>query len=231
MLTKENIQSLHYWAKTQGVKFYDVQIEIVDHIATSIESKTRTHPDISIQRAFEEEIENWPKKKIDQLIKSKKHHLYWSWYRNLGRYILEFFQFPKIMVLVALTASISAIALFQSSPLEAINTINYHITNTLFIVLIFVFYQIIRIRGNKENPLLVSHAYIAVMGALPLISFTALGWSQRIDFDLTLTHQVIYSSFCLSFYILLMYALVCSFPKKLKKETLSFYEHLRHTTK
>ncbi len=39
MLTNENIQSLHEWTKIQGVEYYDVQYEIADHLANSIEAQ------------------------------------------------------------------------------------------------------------------------------------------------------------------------------------------------
>lgn len=59
MLSKENIQSPHEWTKIQGVEYYDVQLEIVDHLATSIEAQMSKDPSQSLQAVFDQEIQYW----------------------------------------------------------------------------------------------------------------------------------------------------------------------------
>jgi hypothetical protein len=53
MLTKEQIDSLYDFCKTKGVKYYDVQVELVDHLANGIEKELAEHPDWSFQKALD----------------------------------------------------------------------------------------------------------------------------------------------------------------------------------
>ncbi len=52
MLTKEQIDSLFDFCRAQGVKYYDVQVELVDHLANGIEEELAEHPDWSFQKAL-----------------------------------------------------------------------------------------------------------------------------------------------------------------------------------
>ena len=51
-LTNEEIEGLFIFCRKRKVKYYDVQLELVDHLATSIEEIWRTQPEIPFQDAL-----------------------------------------------------------------------------------------------------------------------------------------------------------------------------------
>jgi hypothetical protein len=53
MLTKEQIDYLFEFCQAQGVKYYDVQVELVDHLANGIEKELAEHSDWSFQKALD----------------------------------------------------------------------------------------------------------------------------------------------------------------------------------
>jgi hypothetical protein len=53
MLTKEQIDYLFEFCRMKGVACYDVQVELVDHLANAIEKEVAEHPDWSFQKALD----------------------------------------------------------------------------------------------------------------------------------------------------------------------------------
>lgn len=53
MLTNEQIQSLFTFCEKHFVKYYDVQVELVDHLANAVELEMQTNPKYSFERALE----------------------------------------------------------------------------------------------------------------------------------------------------------------------------------
>lgn len=54
MLTKEQIESLFTFCEKHFVKYYEVQLELVDHLANAIELKMADDPNLSFEEALEE---------------------------------------------------------------------------------------------------------------------------------------------------------------------------------
>ena len=53
MLTKIQIDYLFDFCQAKGVSYYDVLVELVDHLATAIEKELAEHPDWSFQKALD----------------------------------------------------------------------------------------------------------------------------------------------------------------------------------
>jgi len=53
MLTKEQIDYLFEFCQTKGVAYYDVQVELVDHLANAIEKELAEHSDWPFQKALD----------------------------------------------------------------------------------------------------------------------------------------------------------------------------------
>lgn len=153
-LTTEEIESLHKFCEFHGVKYYDVQIELVDHIACTIEAMWSTEPQLSFDEAlfivlkqfgvdplfhasdgslltspFPKLIFNKPSV-FEQIKKSKEKELIQKYGRIQRKYIAEFFKLPKII----LTISIAAI-LFLVYKVAENNEVVTVILQVLFLVL------------------------------------------------------------------------------------------------
>jgi hypothetical protein len=51
-LTEAQIESLHMFCEFHGVKYYDVQVELVDHLASAIENRWENEPNIGFEQAL-----------------------------------------------------------------------------------------------------------------------------------------------------------------------------------
>lgn len=108
-MTQENIDYLFRIVEQNGVEYYDVQVEMVDHFASAVERNWERNPKATFADSFIEEYKKL--KDIDfELIQSEKEAALQKKYKKIQwRYIQDFFNWPKI----ALTAFLSYI-IYQS---------------------------------------------------------------------------------------------------------------------
>ena len=55
MITQEPIQKIDWFFEEKGLEFYDLRMELVDHVSEAIENAMKEHPGISFDQAFNEE--------------------------------------------------------------------------------------------------------------------------------------------------------------------------------
>ncbi len=71
MLTKEQIDYLFDFCQANGVVCYDVQVELVDHLANAIEKEVAEHPDWSFQKALDVVFVSFGSQKFAPLVAEK----------------------------------------------------------------------------------------------------------------------------------------------------------------
>jgi hypothetical protein len=72
MLTKEQIDYLFDFCRVNGVKPYDVQVELVDHLANGIEKELAEHPDWSFQQALDVVFVSFGHQKFAPILQEKR---------------------------------------------------------------------------------------------------------------------------------------------------------------
>lgn len=96
MLTHEEIAELYKYCERKKVLYYDIQIEIVDHIATAIEEKRKINPDLPFKQALEEVHASFGSFGLKEIVDSKTASMS-KQYRKIRRQLLRsYFTFPKI---------------------------------------------------------------------------------------------------------------------------------------
>lgn len=104
-LTKEQIDQLFQFCEKQGVQYYDVQVEIVDHIAENIENNMDQDPS-----KFEDELEKsvitFGRASQFKKIEVEKENQLKRKARNLQlSYISQYFRWPSIITTAAIIFS------------------------------------------------------------------------------------------------------------------------------
>jgi hypothetical protein len=89
MLTKEQIDYLFEFCETKGVRYYDVQVELVDHLANGIEKELAEHPGSSSEKALDVVFASFGYRKFAPLVAEKRkaakiyrRRLWWSIFRK-----------------------------------------------------------------------------------------------------------------------------------------------------
>lgn len=125
-LTSEQIEKLFELCELHNVHYYDVQIELVDHIASAVEALWETNPELSFEDAVFQVgeqfgIEPFSHSSYNSILPSitglhfsgesgfeaikdaKEKELRMKYDRLQRKYIGEFFKLPKIILTLAIT--------------------------------------------------------------------------------------------------------------------------------
>lgn len=104
MLTKENIEYLFFYCGKHFVKYYEVQVELVDHLANAIESKMAADPKLTFEKALDEVHQSFGVRGFAPLVSEKQiavekqsRKLFWKLFKDQ-------FRWPKILGFLVLTA-------------------------------------------------------------------------------------------------------------------------------
>jgi len=101
-LTTNQIKELHRLVERNAIKYYDVEVEIVDHYASAIEEIWADDPSVSFYRAqMMVYKEFWD---FQGLMKDKQSALRQRAYKEYWGHLKEAFTWPKILELLGITA-------------------------------------------------------------------------------------------------------------------------------
>ena len=105
-LTPNEIEGLFLFCRKRKVKYYDVQLELVDHLATSIEEIWRTQPEIPFQDALTKIYLSFGVHGFLNMGKAKKRELRKKYDRLIWTYLIDFYRLPKIIFTVFLVVTL-----------------------------------------------------------------------------------------------------------------------------
>lgn len=97
-LTPEEIEDLYKFCEEQDVPYYDVQIELVDHLASAIEQKWIEKPALTYEEALWRVYDNFGVSGFREIRREKERVLERKYRKLRARYIAEFFKLPKILL-------------------------------------------------------------------------------------------------------------------------------------
>ncbi|WP_196895560.1 hypothetical protein [Aureivirga marina] len=97
-LTKEQIDVLYEFVEKQGkVPYFDVQIEIVDHLANDIEMQLEEDENMDFNKAFRNAFKKFGLSGFQKLIDENQRRLQKEYGKLLWKWFLKYFTFPRIM--------------------------------------------------------------------------------------------------------------------------------------
>lgn len=103
-IAQNETKKLFHFCHQHFVYHYDVQIELVDHLASSIESQWEKNPDIDFDKALKNTFSKFGITGFSKVKTEKEKALRKKYNRLLWMYLLEFYRLPKIIMTFAFTA-------------------------------------------------------------------------------------------------------------------------------
>ena len=217
-LTPEEIENLYEFCYFRSVFHYDVQVEIVDHLATAIENLWETTPEMPFEEALYMLGEQFGGDLGFAIIKKEKERALRKKYRRLlWKFVADYYGFPKIMITLMMTLSIySALYFFENDQWIIISLVvlffgftffyNYYRRTHLQLKIIdgytFLLNEIISIKGALY--------YTAIAGGGAFIRETTH------EAHFSTTGSIFFSVF-VSLYLVLLYGDCFFIPKKIRE--------------
>ena len=101
-LIAEQIERLYQFTRQHYVEWYDLQTELVDHLANSIESQWAENPKISFEDALQIEFKKFGIFGFMDVVEKRQVSLNKKYNKIVWKHFKEFFTIPKIFITTAL---------------------------------------------------------------------------------------------------------------------------------
>jgi len=103
-LTPTQIEYLFKFMRQKYVRYYDVQIELVDHFASAIEEMWETNPSISFEKAVKEVYSEFPVTGFNNLINEKIQAIQNRLKKHTWKEVKAYLTIPKVTLTLLLCA-------------------------------------------------------------------------------------------------------------------------------
>ncbi len=108
-ISTEETNQLFEFCHRHFVYHYDLQVELVDHLASSMEEQWETQPELSFEEALKNTFKKFGIHGFSKIKEQKQKELTRKYNRLIWKYVLEFFSWPKIVMTAAFTLVLATI--------------------------------------------------------------------------------------------------------------------------
>ena len=102
-VTQKETEELFNLCEKYGVIFYDVQIEIVDHLALLIEEQWEKTPGLSFNKALNSAVSSFGTSNLTKITREKEKEVNRKYNLLLWKYFIEFYKWPKLLITITFT--------------------------------------------------------------------------------------------------------------------------------
>jgi hypothetical protein len=141
-LTENQIKALYKFTRQHYVYHYDVQTELVDHLANDIEEIWETNPLLSFEDARDKSFKKFGIFGFMDVIEAKQKQMNKRYWKILWRFTKEWFTLPKVLITLSIFTSVYILLQFPNS--------NYFILGALSIGVIAEIFTIYKLRKQQK---------------------------------------------------------------------------------
>lgn len=224
-LTNSQIDLLYKFTKKHYVYHYDVQTELVDHLANDIEEIWEEHPNLSFEDARQKSFKKFGIFGFMDVVEAKQKQMNKRYRKILWRFFKEWFTLPKIVI--TLTIFLSLFFFFQIQYSE------YFLLGILFILVGFDLFNQTKARRNQkkkvknEDIVFLLEDMIGqtrgVFSWLVFINIFNTINAFKISFSSIENHWLLLISFSATLIILLFYVTAYLIPEKAEELLIETY--------
>jgi hypothetical protein len=103
-LNASQIEQLFLFTRKHYVEWYDLQLELVDHLANGIEKQWQQHPDLIFEDALQKEFKKFGVFGFMDVVEERQNSLTKKYSKLIWKHLIEYFKIPKIILLLLCSA-------------------------------------------------------------------------------------------------------------------------------
>jgi hypothetical protein len=222
-ITPEETNELFTFCKKHQIYHYDVQIELVDHMASAIEEQWEEDSELNFNIALKRTFSKFGIYGFSKIEKQKARGLKKKYNRLLLRFVLEFYRWPKVISTFVFT--IGLFLIFQIIEQDIWIILAYSLSLFLGIIIYhFFFHKRTKLNIKPGKTFLMEEQYkrvtslYALVIQLPNFTYHAFNYGNT----RTIENQwiLLIISFSLVAFTVLLYGNFFYLPKKIKEHFL-----------
>ncbi len=145
----DQIEALYHFTRKHYVEHYDLQTELVDHLAQGIEQQWREDPRLDFEETLKREFKKFGIFGFHEVIEQRRKAMAKRYRGIIWRYFVEWWSMPKLMGTLALTA-----AVFVILRLLPQGDIKFGAVAGVFVTFsLWMFYRAFELKRKKEGAL------------------------------------------------------------------------------
>ncbi len=219
-INQKETEKLFEVCKNYGVIFYDVQIEIVDHLASLIEEKWEETPELEFKQALKNAVLQFGKSNFTKMAREKEKEVGRKYNILLWKYFVEFYKWPKL--LITITFTLGLFILFQlGNEVKSLIVFYFGFVLVAFLLYLIFFYPKYKIKNPSGKLLLLVSIqnqviyYVIILVQLPNLLRIFFNSINDKVFESEISLAIL--SFFIVFSSVLLYANMFYLPKKIKE--------------
>ena len=175
-LTPQKIEELYQFCEKHYVPYYDLQVELVDHLASAIESRWEEEPDISFEQALNNVYHEFGVSGFSRVRMAREKLLLKKYRRMLWQYVGQFFKLPKIILTIALSALL--FILFRSTEKDSVIVIVYVVLIALFEIAYFtiIYPKYFSVNAFSKKRFIIGNVYRNIQGMIAVVPLLLLNF-------------------------------------------------------
>lgn len=208
-LTPDQIERLYLFTRQHYVEWYDLQTELVDHLANAIEQQWQVNPKISFEDALQIEFKKFGVFGFMDVVEKRQLALQKRYSKLVWKHFKEFFTIPKIVITLFSTVLLFLIFRNYSQAEILITTLFMLVLITFWVSL---FYQS---RKNKKEfkttgkkwlfkDIIFGHSSFAGLSYIPVQVMLHVDFGQNIGILKAVFFSLLFVSMALCEYVILV---------------------------
>ena len=222
-ITQEETDQLFQFCRRHYVYHYDVQIELVDHLASAIEEQWEQNPELSFDEGLKNSFKKFGIYGFSKIKSQKEKELKRKYRRLLWSYVFKFYRWPKVITTFILTMALFVLFQLVQQTIWIIAGYAFTLLTGIIIYHAFIYKKLkLNILPGKSFLLAdqlkqVTQAY-GFIAQLPSLSYQIFNFSGTEK--ISNTWILLGLSFFLVALTVLLYANLFFIPKKIKEHFL-----------
>jgi ABC-type multidrug transport system fused ATPase/permease subunit len=232
-ISESQIEDLYQFTRKHFVYHFDVQTELVDHLANDIEEIWLENPKFSFEEARDKSFKKFGIFGFMDVIEAKQKQMNKRYWKIMWRFVKEWFTLPKVVTTVLIFLVIFSVLKIQFS--------EFILLGALLILTVFDIINQLKLRKQqkkkeqKQEKIFLLEAMIGQtrngFSGLAFINFFNLINLTKVSFSSLEIHWVILISFSATIVVILFYVTGYVIPQKaeeLLQETYPEYKLVKN---
>lgn len=223
-LTPQQIEHLHSFCEKHYVPYYDLQVELVDHLATGIENSWSQDKTLSFDAALNAQFKQFGVYGFSKIKELKGKALKRKHQKTLWKHIFTFFTIPKVVLTLTLTCILFLVFEFSTN-LQILVRSLFVIYTLIFVICIVVLFKRRKVDFKKGKKFLYFDQYNRVSSTcvmLLVFPFYTLNFGRLItNTSSSFFHNTIFYFFAallIVSYGIFLYSVIFYLPKRVKED-------------
>lgn len=97
-VNQDQIENLYQFTRAHFVEWYDVQTELVDHLANGIEAQWEGNPNLTFKECLNNEFKEFGVFGFSEVVEQKTNALSKYYIKEVFKHLKEYFKLPKVIL-------------------------------------------------------------------------------------------------------------------------------------